>query len=148
MYRRTMTQRRKIIFGSILGAIAIHIAFLACGTPSSDRDASMLADVAGDIADRETSTADAQGMPPTVLEAPCIAVDGGFATAAFFDVPSIRANAVPRLRASTCDHPMGSPFLPGVANADVCIHSPPLYFSNGRVAVQCIGTRVVRLVVE
>jgi hypothetical protein len=147
-----MTQRRKIILGSLVGAAAIHLVFLACGTPSDQRDAQSGFDVVaatmGDVAQRESSTADAQGMPPTVLEAPCVAVDGGVATAAIFDVPSVRANAVPRLRASTCGHATGFTLLPGVDPADSCLYSPPVYFSNGRVVVQCIGTRIARLVVE
>lgn len=68
-----------MLFGSAAGAIAIHLAFLACGTPPQLRDAGRdtgiadamgdngIADAMGDIASRETGTADAQGMPCNCL---------------------------------------------------------------------------------
>ncbi|MBL8681053.1 MAG: hypothetical protein JNK05_17860 [Myxococcales bacterium] len=148
-----MTHRRKIILGSLLGAVAIHVVFLACGMPSTAHDASMhdgatLADVAGDIADRETSTADAQGMPSTMLEAQCAPPAAGTTPVAYFDVPSVRASAVPRLRASLCGFAGGVTYLPGAAVADACLMAPGVFFTNGRVAVTCNGATTVRLVVE
>ncbi len=59
-----------MLFGSAAGAIAIHLAFLACGTPPQLRDAGRdtdIADAMGDIASSETGTADAQGMPCNCL---------------------------------------------------------------------------------
>lgn len=61
-----MRDRTKVLLGSAAGAIAIHVAFLACGTPTLTRDSghdSGITDAMGDVADRETGTADAQGMP-------------------------------------------------------------------------------------
>lgn len=156
-----MNARRKIILGSTLGAIAIHLAFLACGTPTPARDAGGAADangpldamseMMGDVADRETSTADAQGMPmPMVLEARCEAVDGGAGAWAVFDVPSVSFGTVPKLTASVCGLAAGGFALPpGFQGPQSCIAGGVVWYANGRAATSCLsGSTTARLRVE
>lgn len=135
----------------------IHLVFLACGTPSTPRadsghDSSSIADAVGetmgDVAERETSTADAQGMP-TSMEARCEAVDGGPYFYAVFNVPQIQPMTVPRLRASVCNQ-SGSPLPlpPGFSQAETCFMGTP-YWVSGRVAVPCLSaSAIVRIIVE
>lgn len=160
-----MKARSKVVLGSIAGAVAIHLVFLACGTPSMNRDSGVrrdagstndveddrtasLEDVFGEIADRETGTADAQGMP-VPMESRCEAVDGGPYFYAFFNVPQIQASTVPRLRASVCNQSGSLVVLPpGFAASETCIAGTP-YWVPGRVAIPCFSTAsTVRLVVE
>jgi len=113
-----MKTRRNVVLGSIAGAVAIHLVFLACGTPVAPRsDAgrdSSVAEMMGDVVDRETSTADAQGMP-TPMEAQCsqagtrtiVSGTTTIATTTFFaEVPSPRASLSqpPRVQAWACDY--------------------------------------------
>ena len=144
-----MKTRRNVILGSIAGAVAIHLVFLACGTPvtpraDAGRDSSVvdaMSEMMGDVVDRETSAADAQGMPtPMVLEAPCQSADGGAGSWAVFDVPSIRLGTVPRLAVSVCGlASTGFGLPPGFQGPQSCITGGLIWFADGRAAASCVG---------
>lgn len=107
-----------------------------------------MSEMMGDVADRETSAADAQGMP-TPMQAQCESVDGGPYIFAFFNVAQVQSATVPRMRASVCNQ-TGSPIppVPGFSAAETCYTGTP-YWVTGRVAVPCLSTSsTVRLVVE
>lgn len=151
-----MKTRRNVVLGSIAGAIAIHLVFLACGTPSTPRadggsDSSSIADAMGDVVDRETGAADAQGIPtPMILEAQCQQLDGGAGAWAVFDVPSVRIGSIPSFTASVCGLPAtGFALPPGFQGPQTCIAGGLVWYADGRAATSCVGgATTARLRVE
>ena len=155
-----MRQRTKLIAGSLAGAVAIHLALLACGTMRA-------ADDAGRLLDAETPEAAAQdsGGGATVLQAACDQMSVQTTTQAGSSsestiwyaevaVPGLDPTRAPRVSAVLCDREMfgtaGCQASVGCVQtgytppADACSQGLP-QLAAGRLIIVC-GSRSVSTV--
>jgi hypothetical protein len=159
-----MSNRSRIVLGSLAGAFAIHVAALACSSSVSivrPPDASVVArdggvldalasvvdavggaahDVAAAVVDGEVRDARAGGDPPRTMEAPCnVRGSGLYADALFarFAVPGLDPSAAGEIHARVCNYvgPRAS-ILEGVPIVATC-YDLSVWSGPGSVAVYC-----------
>jgi len=161
-----MSNRSRIVLGSLGGAFAIHLAALACsgthsivGSPNASgadggvqqhdggfvdvltRLVDAARDVATNVVDGEVRDAHA-GDPPRMMEAPCnVTGMGAFAsTFATFDVPGFNPRSAGEVHARVCGYSCSA------GSASCASSSAPFtvdcidqlaYSASGRIAVYC-----------
>lgn len=122
--------RSKIVLGSLLGAVAIHAAFLACSGPSG-HDGGSVVDA---IVDGEVRDANAQSMP---MEAQCAAVGDGTRFVATFNVVGFDPRGTQEPLARVCGASVATygSSLYGIQGADCA--SAGVIMQRDRIDVVC-----------